>query len=116
MINTCLLIDTKIKGSTLLTSPGIIKELWNILCEKFPILIDTKINFEESKLVNNIQCQNNVTIQFVLEKIPSDTTMIVEMVSVIENYFLSYNLACALPISIRAMSKHGSRIRIDNLI
>ena len=71
MINTCLLIDTKMKGSTLLTSPGIIKELWNILCEKFPALIDTKINFEESKLVNNIQCQNNVTIQFVIEKIPS---------------------------------------------
>lgn len=115
MINTCLLIDTNIKGSTEL-DVRVVKELWTLLCEKFPSLEDLKINLQESKLVNNIQCQNNVTVQFVLEALPNNSLMIVEMVTVIENYFLSYNLACALPISIRAMSKIGSRIMIDTLI
>ena len=115
MFNTCILIDTRLRHSVVIDKI-IVSILWKTLCEKFPSLTELNVDFEKSKIVSNIQRGDNVSIQYVLQKLPSNTFLITEMVSVIENYFLSNNLSDALPISIRAMSKIGSRIKIDTLI
>jgi hypothetical protein len=113
MNTSFILIDTQLKS---FDDFEIIKKLWMTMCINVPTIGDIHVDYERSRIVNNIQQNNKISLQYSIDIIPDEYMVIRGMVSIIEEFFVKNNLSDALPISIRGMCECGSRIKIYNLI
>ena len=113
MNTSCILIDTQLKS---LDDFDNIKKLWMTLCINVPTIGDIHVDYEKSKIVNNIQQKNKISLQYSVDIIPDEYLIVSGMINIIEEFFVKNNMPDALSVSIRGMCECGSRIKIYNLI
>lgn len=113
--NSCLLIDTHIPRGSML-SDNCVTGLWKSLCESIPALQKISVDLAKSRIVDNIQRKDFISLQIFISKIPDDYTVIMSIISVSEDYFVKQNILSALPVSVRGMCEVGQHVKIYNLI
>lgn len=113
--NSCLLIDTCIPRGNIL-SDNCVTELWKILSESIPELQKISVDLAKSRIVDNIQRKDFVSLQIFINKIPDEYSVIMSIISVSEDYFVNHSILSALPVSVRGMCQVGQHVKIYNLI